>query len=65
MNVTDLENITSEAVRITEHMQNHTRKVIENFAPHRLRGMELSYGTLRAMKRELRSFNTATGRWKD
>jgi hypothetical protein len=40
------------------------KKCIETFAVRRLRVLQLDATTLRAMKKELRSFDMVSGEWK-
>jgi hypothetical protein len=42
---------------------NYARRIANRHVKNRLRSLQLDGSTLRAFKRELRSFNMITGKW--
>jgi hypothetical protein len=65
MNINEINEALNQALQMQRNADDATRRMANTFLPHRLRSLGLYGSTLRALKRELRSFNSTTCRWED
>lgn len=63
MNAADLESAFEESSRIMRNAESCALRAV-NFSAGKLRRLCVGESTLRELKRELRNFNSRTGRWK-